>query len=538
MHTARCARFQEDVVGLLEGSAAPELRDHVAGCDACRDASHELTTLASKIARAGDDFVVTKELANRLEDVAREVMPKERTSHARLRAADAAPTKRPRKKLVALVLAAACSVTASAAIGVVLADRQRSPEALASKPWRGKITKISRSGAEKSAEGIWVVGSSGKTALAEGAWVKAGTRIATDAKTRARIEFDDGSFLVLDRATEVSVENAPRTLSLADGAVLVDVAHVNGAPWAKILTPNGDVKILGTKLAVTATPERTNVEVLRGEVEIATGSDSHKVGAGQEGVVGKDGKVDVAPANDLAQRAAFGEQLIATHNEDTEAPASGLGELRAKKPGQQNEKDRAVHLAKHDVKIRIAGNVARTEIDETFANDTDEELEGIFRFPLPPSAQIERLALEVDGKLLDGEFLDKAKASAIWRGAIQNAAPQAPRPKEEIVWVPGPWHDPALLEWARGGRFELRIFPIPKRGARRVVIAYTETVAPVSGIRRYIYPLPQGSSSKITVDNFAIDAQVVGHESKTPVRVRGTSSIARAKARPSGSRRP
>lgn len=515
-----CTRFREDVVGLLEGSAAADLRDHVASCDACRDASHDLTTLAAKIAHAGDDFVMTSELAARLEEVARSATPRERTSMTRLRAAEQAPSKRPRKKLVALVLAAACSVTASAALGVVLADRQRSPEALASKPWRGKISKISRSGADKAGEGFFVVTSSGKTPLAEGGWVKAGMRVATDAKTRVRIDMDDGSFLVLDRASEVSVEDAPRTLKIADGAVLADVAHVNGAPWAKIKTAHGDVKILGTKLAVTATADRTNVEVLRGEVEIATGTDSHKVGAGQEGVASKDGKVDVAPANDLAQRAAFGEQLIATHNEDAEAPASGLGELRAKKPGQQNEKDRAVRLAKHDVKIRIAGNVARTEIDETFANDTEEELEGIFRFPLPPAAQIERLALEVDGKLLDGEFLDKAKASAIWRGAIQQAAPQI-RQREEIFWVPGPWHDPALLEWQRGGRFELRIFPIPKHGARRVVIAYTETVAPVSGIRRYIYPLPQGSSSKITVDNFAVDAQVVGHADKTPVRVRG-----------------
>jgi hypothetical protein len=89
------------------------------------------------------------------------------------------------------------------------------------------------------------------------------------------------------------------------------------------------------------------------------------------------------------------------------------------------------------------------------------------------------------------------------------------------VWVPGPWHDPALLEWARGGRFELKIFPIPKKGSRRVVIAYTETVAPVSGVRRYVYPLPQGSSSKLTIDSFNVDAQVLGHDAKSGVRARG-----------------
>ena len=87
--------------------------------------------------------------------------------------------------------------------------------------------------------------------------------------------------------------------------------------------------------------------------------------------------------------------------------------------------------------------------------------------------------------------------------------------------MPGPWHDPALLEWARGGRFELKIFPIPKKGSRRVVIAYTEMVAPVSGVRRYVYPLPQGSSSKLTIDSFSVDAQVLGHDAKSGVRTRG-----------------
>ncbi len=141
--------------------------------------------------------------------------------------------------------------------------------------------------------------------------------------------------------------------------------------------------------------------------------------------------------------------------------------------------------------------MARTEVDETFTNDTDEELEGIFRFPLPPGAQIEKLSLEVDGKLVDGAFVDRDKGAAIWRGVIQNAAPKAPRPKEEILWVPGPWRDPALLEWQRGGRFELKIFPIPRRGSRRVVLTYTQTVDQSAGIRRFTYPLahdPSGST--------------------------------------------
>src|SRR6185369_8671345 len=208
--------------------------------------------------------------------------------------------------------------------------------------------------------------------------------------------------------------------------------------------------------------------------------------------------------------------------EDVDSPVlRGLGELRARKPGQTKEKDHAVRLSKHAVKVRVVDIVARTEVDETFSNDTDEELEGIFRFPLPPGAQIERLALEVDGKMVDGAFVDRDKGAAIWRGVIQNAAPKAPKPKEEIIWVPGPWRDPALLEWQRGGRFELKIFPIPKKGSRRVVLTYTQMVEQAAGIRRFTYPLPHDPSGTTRVDAFDLDLQVLGYDKSVGLVTRG-----------------
>jgi hypothetical protein len=511
-----CTMLQRDLLGALDGTADETLRLHIAECDACRDARHALGQMAARLAKAGDDHPATPALAERLaaivaEDASKEaVAPAERVSVTRLKTE--APL-RPSKKAMWLALAAFVSVGASVAIGFKLADRQRAPSAIASRAWHGKVATIAAGpgGAGLKRDGV---------TLKEGDEIGSGMHLVTDSKTRVRLALDDGSTVVLDRATDLVIGSEPRTMTLNDGAILAEVAHIEGAPTAKLKTPNGDVDVLGTKLAVTAIADRTNVEVLRGEVELKSGRDAHRISAGQEGVSTKSG-VDVAPVNDLAQRAAFGEQLLAEHNEDAEAPASGLGELRAKRPGRADEKDHAVRLAKHGVKVRIAGNVARTEIDETFANDTDDELEGIYRFPLPPNASIERLALEVDGQLVEGEFIDRSKASAIWRGAIQNAAPKAPKPREEIVWVPGPWHDPALLEWKRGGRFELRIFPIPKRGSRRVVIAYTETVAPVAGLRRYVYPLPLGASSALKIDQFSVDAQVLGHNAKVPVRVRG-----------------
>ncbi|HEU4537896.1 MAG TPA: VIT domain-containing protein, partial [Polyangiaceae bacterium] len=199
----------------------------------------------------------------------------------------------------------------------------------------------------------------------------------------------------------------------------------------------------------------------------------------------------------------------------------GLGELRAKKPGQQNERDTALRLSKHSVTVRVVDNVARTEVEESFENETGDELEGIYRFPLPPDAHVERLALEVNGKLEEAAFVERDKAAAIWRGVIQHAVPKAPKPAEEIIWVPGPWRDPALLEWQRGGRFELRIFPIAPKSRRRVVIAYTQTVPLAGGLRRYTYPLPYDPRGSTTVDAFQVDLQVLGHDRALGVKSLG-----------------
>ena len=117
----------------------------------------------------------------------------------------------------------------------------------------------------------------------------------------------------------------------------------------------------------------------------------------------------VTAATDIGQRMAFGDDA-STDRDD--GPAPGLGELHARKPGSKDEIDGAVRLTRHDVKARIAGAMARTEVDEEFVNTTDRELEGVWRFPLPSGARLERLALEVDGKLVEGEFVDAQRAGA------------------------------------------------------------------------------------------------------------------------------
>ncbi|MFT3773471.1 MAG: VIT domain-containing protein [Minicystis sp.] len=425
------------------------------------------------------------------------------------------PLRRP-----AYFVGGALAIAAAAAIGFGLKGGGVLPTTTSVvAPWSGAVASVSRASADKTG-GLDACDASNRcTPVAGGANVAAGSTLRTDARTRARLTLTDGTELSIDRASEIELTSGQnRTAKVKRGTVVADVAHVQGSA-AKFAFPRGEVEVLGTKLAITASDDRASVEVARGAVRVHT--DSGKtvdVRAGEEATLVGNAEPQVSSSTSLADTMEWSDQKP----EEVDAPVlRGLGELRARKPGQTQEKDHAVRLAKHAVKVRVVDVVARTEVDEMFTNDTDEELEGIYRFPLPPGAQIEKLSLEVDGKMIDGAFVDRDKGAAIWRGVIQNAAPKTPRPREEIIWVPGPWRDPALLEWQRGGRFELKIFPIPKRGSRRVVLTYTQTVEQAAGIRRFTYPLAHDANGSTKIGSFDLDLQVLGLDKSVGLSTRG-----------------
>jgi tetratricopeptide (TPR) repeat protein len=309
---------------------------------------------------------------------------------------------------------------------------------------------------------------------------------------------------------------------LNHGALVLDVDGKASAR-AELDVNEGVLQLKAGKIAVRAGSDFAIFDVLRGSATLAAaGASSLSLSGGEEARLYRGGVPYVSAGATLAEAVAFSDGLLDASESESRTRTRGLGELAARKPGSSEELRGAVKLAAHRVRVRIAGAMARTEVDEVFENDSDDVLEGIFRFPIPADAKIERLALEVDGKLEEGAFVDRERAAAIWRGAIVNAAPNMRRQiKDDIVWVPGPWRDPALLEWQRGGRFELKIFPIPKHGQRRIVLAYTEAVRPVGGVRHFSYPLPVDPGGTTNIRHFDVDVEVRGQDPKFAVRTLG-----------------
>ena len=563
-----CVRVQEELSALADDAIPEEAAAHLAECDDCRDLLHDarLTahalrhSLGADFAPLDGDALAAKVLAALDARAAALTSPPKPLSMngegegkkqppavvlAPPRAPEVpvpAPSGSPspfmergvgaeviaRRRIGASILGVGVFAAAASVAVAVVALRGPSPSAPEVStvgpspvvpagpvgPWHATLGRVLGAGVSAKADGAAEF-----AAVRERAVLAVGSTIRTDARTRARLDLDDGTVLVLDRGTTVVLDpGAPRHARIVEGTLVADVAHRDDAPPAVLTTAQGDVRVLGTKFALSASADHTTVQVTRGVVRLGDGhADGVEVKTGQEGVLAL-GHVTVSPAVDLGGRVAWSELSPV----DDATTTSGLGELRAKRPGSSVERDEAVHLAEHSVRVRVVGNVARTEIEEVFRNDTGNELEGLYRFPLPPEAQVEELALDVDGRMEPGAFVDRDRAAAIWRGVIHHAAPNTPPPREEYVWVPGPWRDPALLEWQRGGRFELRVFPIPARGTRRVRIAYTQVIAPSGGgARRYVYPLPHDPGGSTRVDHMTMDVQVLGHAPGRPARMLG-----------------
>jgi hypothetical protein len=579
-----CDRFDDVLADVLDGTAAPEIVDHLVDCDRCRDIRHEAGRGRSLVLEAGADYRPPADLVGSLflrvdaryappptnpTDV---VVPPQSTTRSFHPPAASVPhpashppppapipsvpslqpNALPRKdRAPSPRLFYGIAATLGAAAVILLVVLARRPPSTASEAFQGSIGKVVQARRDGGSEQALEVCSPGKAKdkakekdgacrpAKSGDPIARGERLRTDARTRAKVDLSDGSAIVLDRDTEIElVGDDARTARLVRGIVSCDIAHFEpkGAaappPNARFLLPHASVEVVGTAFVLTASEDMSLVEVSRGEVRLGAKDEKARgeagsgisVRAGQEGRV-LAGKAPVVSSVGTSEESALGLDL----GEDPAANASGpdpsslprgIGELKAKKPGETKERDRAVRLARHEVKVRIAGTMARTEVDETFTNDSDDELEGIYRMPLPPDARIERLALEVNGKLEEGAFVARDRAKAIWGGVIHHAAPQA-KVESDIVWVPGPWRDPALLEWQRGNRFDLRIFPIPAHGARRVVLAYTQTLPRHGASRRYVYPLAYDPKGSTVIGDFAVDLRVVGHDPAFGVKPRG-----------------
>jgi Ca-activated chloride channel family protein len=148
----------------------------------------------------------------------------------------------------------------------------------------------------------------------------------------------------------------------------------------------------------------------------------------------------------------------------------------------------------HHVSVEIRELAATTTVDQEFFNPNDAMLEGTYLFPLPAGAVIDRLAMEINGKLAEAELLPADTARAIYEEIVRKA------------------RDPALLEYAGRGAFRLRVFPIEPRSSKRIRLRYTQLLKTDAGLAEYLYPLSTEKFSSVPLARVSIAVTLEGQK--------------------------
>lgn len=153
-----------------------------------------------------------------------------------------------------------------------------------------------------------------------------------------------------------------------------------------------------------------------------------------------------------------------------------------------------VRISDVRIDIKVVGALAVTTLDMTFYNPNDRIMEGELVFPLGEGQSVSRFALDINGKLREGVVVEKAKGQAVFETTI----------RQEV--------DPGLLEKVQGNNFRTRVYPLPAKGTRRVVVAYEQELQPDNNNYRFFLSVEY----KNVLDNFTVNLTVFAKD-QTPV---------------------
>ncbi|MGC9468590.1 MAG: VIT domain-containing protein [Anaerolineae bacterium] len=144
----------------------------------------------------------------------------------------------------------------------------------------------------------------------------------------------------------------------------------------------------------------------------------------------------------------------------------------------------------HHVTVTIEDQVAITEVDQLFRNDTAVAVEGTYVFPLPAGAIVEDFKMWVDGQPQESKILPAEEARIIYEDYVRRN------------------QDPALLEYVGRDAVQARIFPIPPHTERRIQLRYVQVLPTEERLMHYRYPLDTERFSAKPLEQVSISVTI------------------------------
>ena len=162
----------------------------------------------------------------------------------------------------------------------------------------------------------------------------------------------------------------------------------------------------------------------------------------------------------------------------------------------QTDSAQPMQLQDLSVDILVMGQTAVTTMEMTFYNPNSRIMEGEFEFPLSNGQEVSRFALDINGKLREGVVVDKALGRKAFEDIVRRGI------------------DPGLLEKTEGNNFRARVYPMPRRGTRKILIAFEQELSQKNGQDFYFLPI----ANAVKLKKFKIHTEVVSRFVKADIQ--------------------
>ncbi len=143
-----------------------------------------------------------------------------------------------------------------------------------------------------------------------------------------------------------------------------------------------------------------------------------------------------------------------------------------------------------DIDVKVIGNIVTTTYDMKFYNPTKNILEGELIFPLGENQSVSRFALDVNGKIREAVVVEKEQGRIAFEAVVRRRV------------------DPALLEKGTGNNYRARIYPIPAKGYKQIIIAYQEELKFANNKHQLTIPL----SFKKKLESFQLKVSILNQK--------------------------
>lgn len=127
-----------------------------------------------------------------------------------------------------------------------------------------------------------------------------------------------------------------------------------------------------------------------------------------------------------------------------------------------------------DVRVDVAGFLARVNVTQEFENPFDEKIEAVYTFPLPQSAAVDSMTLKVGERTVKGKIMRREEAQAVYDAA---------RSAGQVA---------SLLDQERPNVFTQSVANIMPGERVTVTISYVETLKYDGGTYEFSFPTVVG----------------------------------------------